>query len=135
MLPTRWSGSRAGLPLPLSPSCVCPPPVPLPRQQPGSRIPGGPRRSLARVLVGQGELWVALFARDTNSDINIGTPYAVTVSPDDSRVYVTGNVAGSASGFHTVRIIMVIGLVVPMFKHLYDSLGGYSYPVTSADVG
>ena len=44
-------------------------------------------------------LWKAFFTAPMNSDINSGTAQALVVSPDDSRVYVTGNVAGSTGGF------------------------------------
>src|SRR5438094_1438115 len=42
------------------------------------------------------QLWVTFFVPPTTSDMNTGTPYAIAVSPDDTRIYVTGNVAGSA---------------------------------------
>jgi hypothetical protein len=46
-----------------------------------------------------GQIWVAMFTKPTDSDLNLGYPYAIAVSPDDKRVYVTGNVSGSKGGF------------------------------------
>jgi DNA-binding beta-propeller fold protein YncE len=44
-------------------------------------------------------LWTAFFTAPFNSDIDIGTAQAIAVSPDDSRIYVTGNVTGSTNHF------------------------------------
>jgi DNA-binding beta-propeller fold protein YncE len=64
------------------------------------------------------ELWVDFFTAPTNSDINLGTAQALAVSPDDSRIYITGNVSGSTGGltsydqFGTVALDAASGSVV-----------------------
>jgi DNA-binding beta-propeller fold protein YncE len=77
------------------------------------------------------QLWVTMFVPNTDSDINTGTPYAIVVSPDDSRVYVTGNVAGSAGGFTSYDRFGTVAFDASSGAKIWDSY----YEGTSLQAG